>query len=111
MFSGGSYQEVARWLRLFLNSHAKRESPRVEGSVETVDAREATYVVSVRCGDRVSERVTLDAATVAAQRGNLAWCQALAARARGWAREVLEATPPADPSTSRNGPGRRGATG
>ena len=30
MFSGGSYEDVARWLRNFLVSHAKREDPRVE---------------------------------------------------------------------------------
>ena len=116
MFSGGSYQDVARWLRLFLSSHAKRESPRVEVNVEVDDQREATYVVSVRYGDRVSEPVELDAKTVAEQRGSLAWCAALAARVRGWAREVLTTAPPSreqpsDPSTSRSGPGRPSATG
>jgi hypothetical protein len=114
MFSGGSYPEVARWLRLFLNSHAKRESPRVEASVD--DEREAVYVVFVRDGDRASEPVELDAKTVAEQRGSLAWCVALAAQVRRWAREVLTTAPPSrerpsDPSTSRSGPGRPGATG
>ena len=30
MFSGGDYDEVARWLENFVNSHAKREDPRAE---------------------------------------------------------------------------------
>ena len=34
MFSGGDYEEVARWLANFVTSHAKRESPRVEAIVE-----------------------------------------------------------------------------
>ncbi len=116
MFSGGSYREVARWLGLFLNSHAKRENPRVEATVEAVDAREATYVVSLRYGDRVSGPHTLDAKAVAAQRGDLAWCAALAAQARGWARSVLSATDPAPalpsgPAASTSGPERPGAPG
>ena len=34
MFSGGDYDEVARWLSNFVTSHAKRENPRVEAVVE-----------------------------------------------------------------------------
>lgn len=40
MFSGGSYEEVTRWLQNFVTSHAKRESPRVEGIIEAEEERE-----------------------------------------------------------------------
>ena len=40
MFSGGDYDEVARWLRNFVSSHAKRENPRVEAVVEAGRGRE-----------------------------------------------------------------------
>ena len=35
MFSGGSYDDVSRWLRNFLTAHAKREDPRMEIVLET----------------------------------------------------------------------------
>ena len=40
MFSGGDYDEVARWLGNFVRSHAKRENLRVEAVVEAEGARE-----------------------------------------------------------------------
>ena len=40
MFSGGEYDEVARWLRNFVASHAKRENLRVEPEVDTEGPRE-----------------------------------------------------------------------
>ena len=111
MFSGGDFREVERWLLNFLTSHAKRESPRMEAEIETDDKDQARYVVRLRLGERWGPRVELDFKTVADNRGSLEWCTALAARVRGWARDLAAATPPslprsAYPSASRSGPGR-----
>jgi hypothetical protein len=90
VFSGGDYREVERWLVNFLNSHAKRESPRVEAVVEAEEEREGrSYGVRLRVEDRFSPLVELDYKEVAANRERLAWCAALAARVRGWARDLL----------------------
>lgn len=89
MFSGGDYQEVARWLRLFATSHAKRESPRVETVVEEDDVQRA-YRVRLIHGDRSSLALELDAADVAANRGSLEWCSRLATQIRGLARQVVD---------------------
>ena len=97
MFSGGDFREVERWLLNFLNSHAKRESPRIEAELETDDADQTRYVVRLRLGQRWSPRVELDFTTVADTRGSLEWCDALAARVRGWARDLGAATPPSLP--------------
>jgi hypothetical protein len=89
-FSGGSYDEVARWLKNFLTVHAKREHPRFEVEFESGDDREEkSYGVKLRFADRRSPLVELPYADVAAGRGGLAWCKALADRTRGLAREVL----------------------
>jgi hypothetical protein len=99
VFSGGSYQEVARWLQNFVTSHAKRESPRVEAVVETEGERDGkSYGVRLRLGDRTLPPQTkppfeLTYAEVADGKGSLAWCQAMAKRIRGWARELLNAEP------------------
>ena len=54
MFSGGDYEEVARWLRNFVASHAKRENLRVEPEVDTEGPREGqSYGVRLRLGRRV----------------------------------------------------------
>ena len=83
MFSGGSYDEVTRWLRIFLTSHAKREHPRVQVVLDSDDALEGrAYRARLRLGDRVSEPLELDYRDVADHRGTLAWCAALAARTR-----------------------------
>ncbi len=90
MFSGGSYDEVARWLRNFLTSHAKRVSPRVEVEVAAGDAREGkSYGVRLRAGARVSRVVELDFHEVADKRGSLAWCAEMAERTQARARELL----------------------
>jgi hypothetical protein len=102
MFGGGSYEEVARWLRNFVASHAKLESPRVEGIVEASEERGGKfYHVRLRLGDRYFPSlnyppVELAYPEVAEGKGNLAWCEATAERVRGWARQLLEAesTPP-----------------
>lgn len=97
MFSGGSYEEVARWLQNFVTSHAKRESPRVEVIVETEGEREGkSYGVRLRLGDRLLPPSTEPAVEfaypeVAEGKGSLAWCETMAKRIRGRARELLNA--------------------
>ena len=92
MFSGGSYQEVARWLRVFLTSHAKREHPRIEVVLDEDGALQGrAYRAQLRFGDRLSESLDLDFMDVADHRGTLAWCAALAARTRALARSLLGA--------------------
>jgi hypothetical protein len=89
-FSGGSYDEVRRWLWNFVTSHAKREDPRFEVEVEAGDAREGkSYGVRLVLGPRRSGVLELDYAEVAAQRGRLAWCQALAETVRRQARALM----------------------
>jgi hypothetical protein len=97
MFSGGSYDEVARWLRVFFTSHAKREHPRLEVVLDEDDAsRGRAYRARLRFGERVSEPIDLDYQDVADHRGALAWCAALAARTRALARSLTSAGSPAD---------------
>jgi hypothetical protein len=92
VFSGGSYDEVERWVRMFLTSHAKREHPRVEVVLDDDDAlRERGYRARLRWAERVSEPLELDFRDVADQRGALAWCAALAARTRALARSLIHA--------------------
>jgi hypothetical protein len=90
MFSGGSYDEVARWLRNFLTSHAKREDPRIEVELESGDEREGvSYAASLRLGPHVTAPAEFQYRAVADARGNLAWCRDQADRIRTLAREVL----------------------
>jgi hypothetical protein len=94
MFSGGTYEEVARWLRNFLVSHAKRVHPRIEVDLDSGDEREGrSYGARLRLGDRVSDLIELDFKEVAEQRGTLAWCARLANRTRDMARLLLAAAP------------------
>jgi hypothetical protein len=89
MFSGGTYDEVARWLGNFLTSHAKRENPRAEVLVEVSEEREGhSYGVRLRLGNRLGSRLEFDYREVAANRATLAWCRDLASRVRGWVREL-----------------------
>jgi len=89
MFSGGDYQEVARWLENFVSSHAKREDPRAEAVLDADGPREGvSYGVRVRLGERLSSDIELTYADVAAHRGSLAWNQELAERVRGLARDL-----------------------
>jgi len=100
MFSGGSYDEVARWLRIFLTSHAKREHPRVEVVLDDDDELHGhAYRARLRFIDRVSEPIELSFQEVADHRGELAWCASLAARTRSIARALLGAGNPADART------------
>lgn len=90
MFSGGSYDDVARWLRNFLTSHAKREDPRLEVVLEAGGARDgATYAARLRLGQRLSAPIELDYKEVADNRGALTWCAALAEAIRNDARALL----------------------
>jgi hypothetical protein len=90
MFSGGSYDEVGRWLWNFLTSHAKRVSPRVEVEVDVGHEREGrSYGARLRVGTRVNPPLEFDFREVAAQRGSLAWCAELAEQTTALARELL----------------------
>ena len=92
MFSGGSYEEVARWLRNFLGSHAKRENARAEVELEAGDGREGkSYAARVRLGGRVSALIEFAYPEVAKNRGSLQWCADLAARVREVVRDLSSA--------------------
>lgn len=83
MFSGGTYEEVGRWLWNCLASHAKRENPRAEVILDAHGEREGrSYGVRLRLGHSLSSVWEYDYADVAENRGHLAWCRALADRAR-----------------------------
>jgi hypothetical protein len=89
VFSGGTYHEVARWLRNFLTAHAKRVDPRIEVELHADDEREGhSFGARVKLGQRLGPLVDLDFQDVAANRGSLAWCAALAERTRQSAREL-----------------------
>ncbi len=97
MFSGGDYEEVARWLGNFAISHAKRENLRVEAVVEREGPREGkSYGIRLRLGEDLrppagEAPIELSWAEVASGRGSLAWCSALAERVRALAREFSPA--------------------
>jgi hypothetical protein len=99
MFSGGDYEEVARWLRNFVVAHAKRENLRVEAVVDTEGAREGrSYGVRLRLGEDLRPAppeppVELGFPEVSEQRGSLAWCSGLAERVQSLARELSAAGP------------------
>jgi len=98
VFGGGDYQEVGRWLRNFVASHAKRENPRAEAMVDDDGSREGrSYGVRLKLGEEVrppasNPPLELAFADVAAGRGGLAWCAALAERVRALAREFRAGT-------------------
>ena len=88
-FSGGSYEDVARWLHNFLTSHAKRENLHAEIELESGDEREGTsYGARVRVDGRVSDTNEFDYRTVADHRGELQWCRDLAERTRQVVRDL-----------------------
>jgi hypothetical protein len=89
MFSGGTYDEVARWIWNFLTSHAKRENVRAEVEVEAGDEREGkSYGARVRLAERVSGPIEFSYPEVAQNRGSLQWCANLAARIREVVRDL-----------------------
>ena len=88
-FSGGSYEEVERWLRNFLTSHAKRERFRAEVDVDAGEEREGkNYGVRIRLGDYVTDVIEFEYRTVADRRGELQWCRELADRTRQAVRDL-----------------------
>ena len=90
MFSGGTYDEVARWLHNFLTSHAKRENVHVEVELTAGDGREGkSYGARLRLGARLTPLVEFDFQDVAQHRGSLAWCAALAERTRATVRDLV----------------------
>ena len=92
MFSGGSYDDVARWLLNFLLSHAKREHPRIEVVFEADDEREGkSYGARLTLDGRSTSTIEFAYPDVAARRGDLAWCRAMAAQTRQSARGLLSA--------------------
>jgi hypothetical protein len=91
-FSGGSYEDVARWLWNFLTAHAKREDPRVEAELEAGDEREGkSYAARLRFGTQLDAPAAFDYKDVANNRGSLAWCEQLASQTRARARRLLAA--------------------
>ena len=89
MFSGGTYDEVARWLWNFLAAHAKRENVRAEVEIESGEEREGkSYGARVRLGERLTEPIELEFVDVARNRGALDWCATLAGRVREVVRDL-----------------------
>jgi len=92
VFSGGTYDDVARWLLNFLLSHAKREHPRIEVVFAAGLEREGkSYAARFTLDGRSTPVIEFDYPDVAAHRGDLAWCRAMAARTRQVARGLLSA--------------------
>ena len=88
-FSGGSYDDVARWLHNFLTSHAKRENLRAEVELDAGDEREGkSYGVRFRLGEPESDPIEFDYRVVADHRGELQWCRDLAERTRQAVRDL-----------------------
>ena len=95
-FSGGSYDEITRWVWNFATSHAKRVDPRIEVEVDAGDEREGvSYGVRLKFGARKSRALELDYVDLAANRGSLAWCAALAEQIQQIARTELVVVTPA----------------
>ena len=89
-FSGGGYDEIERWLRNFAVSHAKRVDPRIEVELDAGDEREGvSYGLRLKLGARHTATVEFDFKDVAANRGSLAWCAALAERIQQLVRTQL----------------------
>jgi hypothetical protein len=92
VFSGGTYEEVGRWLWNLLTAHAKRVDPRVEVELDTEGEREGkSYGARLRFGRQRGPLMELEFREAADNRGSLAWCAALAERVKGLARELVAA--------------------
>ena len=89
MFSGGNYEEVARWLSNFLAAHAKRENVHAEVELEAGEDRQGTsYAARVRLSDRLTAPIEFEFADVARNREGLEWCAKLAVRVREVVRDL-----------------------
>jgi hypothetical protein len=90
VFSGGTYEEVGRWLWNFLTSHAKRETPRAEVILDAgAEGGSGSYRARFRLGNELSSVSEVDYREVADNRGNLAWCRAWADKARAQVRALV----------------------
>jgi hypothetical protein len=93
------YEDVARWLRNFATSHAKREHPRAEVVVETGGDREdRSYGLRIVLDGRShppagQPPLEFGFAEVAEGRTRFAWCESLAQRIRGEVRRLATAEP------------------
>lgn len=93
MFSGGTYQEVARWLWNFLTAHAKRVDPRFEVLLDAENERDGkSYGARLSFRRQLGATVNFEFHEVADNRGSLAWCSALAERTTSLARELVATT-------------------
>lgn len=92
--------ELVRWLAGFANSHAKRESPRIEAVVEQGEGRLTLRLAlgTVRRPAPPLPPIELATAVVATGRTRFDWCQALAGRIRTEARALLAAADQARPA-------------
>jgi len=91
-FSGGSYEDVARWLHNFLTSHAKRENFKAEIELDAGDERQGnSYGARVRVGDAGADIVEFEYRTVADRRGELQWCRELADHTRQIVQDLARA--------------------
>ena len=89
MFSGGTYDDVGRWLSNFLAAHAKRENVHAEVELDAGYGQEETsYAARVRLGPSVSAPIEFEFADVARNREGLEWCARLAARVREVVRDL-----------------------
>ncbi len=89
-FSGGSYDEVARWLWNFLTSHARRVDPRIDVLIDAGDEREGkSYGARFRLGSVLTPVMEFPYTQVAENRGSLAWCTSTADSIRTFAQEHL----------------------
>jgi hypothetical protein len=90
VFSGGTYDEVGRWLWNFTTSHAKREDPRAEVILDArAEGEGGSYGVGFRLGNQLSSVSVVNYREVADNRGNLAWCQARADKVRAQVRALV----------------------
>jgi hypothetical protein len=82
------YDEVARWLRNFAVSHAKREHPQAEAVLETGDERQGrSYGLRLVLAGRShpapgAPPLEFGYAEVVEGRTRFAWCETLAQRIR-----------------------------
>lgn len=76
---------------MFVNSHAKREDPRVDALLEERAGDDGgAYAVRLRLGQQASEPMTFGYREVADGKGQLAWCAELARRVRSGARALCD---------------------
>jgi hypothetical protein len=92
------YHEIGDWLASFARSHAKREDARTEVMLATEERHDRrSYGVRLTLGARVhppldAPPIELEFSEVVEGRTRFAWCEALGARIRAAARELLDAT-------------------